>query len=51
MYFTWRFIADTHMGSIIVIKNNVELLDLSNVPTGLYILKLANGETQKIIKQ
>jgi sugar lactone lactonase YvrE len=35
----------------ILIKNNFEILDMSGLPSGLYILKLSNGETQKIIKQ
>jgi Secretion system C-terminal sorting domain/CUB domain len=32
------------------IKNNFEIVDMSGLPSGLYILKMANGETQKIIK-
>jgi Secretion system C-terminal sorting domain len=34
-----------------VIKNSVEILDMSGMPGGLYMLKMANGETKKLIKQ
>jgi Secretion system C-terminal sorting domain/Calx-beta domain len=33
------------------IKNNFEIVDMCGLPSGLYILKMSNGETQKIIKQ
>ena len=33
------------------IKNVFEIMDLSNLPNGVYVLRLANGTTQKIIKE
>jgi hypothetical protein len=36
---------------IISIKNAIAKINLSSLPSGLYILKLANGTVQKIIKE
>jgi Secretion system C-terminal sorting domain/Beta-propeller repeat len=33
------------------IRNNFEIVDMSGLPSGLYMLKMGNGETLKIIKQ
>jgi trimeric autotransporter adhesin len=33
------------------IKNNFEIVDMSVLPSGLYVLKLSNGEIVKMIKQ
>jgi trimeric autotransporter adhesin len=35
----------------IFIKNNFEIVDMNGLPSGLYMLKMSNGEIQKIIKQ
>lgn len=35
----------------ILIKDNFEIINMSGLPSGLYVLRLANGETQKLIKQ
>ncbi len=35
----------------IFIKNNFEIVDMSGLPSGLYILKMSNGEMLKMIKQ
>jgi Secretion system C-terminal sorting domain len=37
--------------STIAIKNNFEIIDMSKLPTGIYMLKLADGTVQKIIKE
>ncbi len=34
-----------------LIKNNFEIVDMSGLPSGLYILKMANGGIEKIMKQ
>jgi Secretion system C-terminal sorting domain len=36
---------------VFTIKTNFEIVDMSDLPAGFYMLKMANGEIQKIIKQ
>ena len=43
--------ADGKIIKTIYIKNAFEVMNLGSLPSGFYILKLANGTTQKIIKE
>ncbi len=36
---------------VIYIKTNIQEIDMSNLSSGMYLLKLANGEIMKIMKQ
>jgi large repetitive protein len=43
--------ADGRTVRTINIKNAFEIINLSSLPSGLYVLKLANGTNEKIIKE
>ncbi len=43
--------ADGRIVRTINIKNVFEIMNLSSLPSGLYVLKLANGTIEKIIKE
>ncbi|HTN46671.1 MAG TPA: aryl-sulfate sulfotransferase [Flavipsychrobacter sp.] len=38
------------MGKIIMQKQNIEIIDLTGLPRGLYLVKLSNGETAELHK-
>jgi hypothetical protein len=50
---TYATLSDANGRTIrtIFIKNNIEIINMSGLPSGLYTMKLANGETQKLIKE
>jgi Secretion system C-terminal sorting domain/Calx-beta domain len=43
--------ANGRIIKLILIKNNFEIVDMNGMASGLYVLKLSNGEMVKMIKQ